>query len=216
MAKRKAPGAPRAGKSKSNEGAAAGNPGPVVATLAEFASGDAKRDVMDRLVAADKKAAEAKKSQTSSNLSVGKIMKEAVKTTGFDKDALQWFLKNRDREPDDIVREAQRQAAERNKVATFMNMPLNGQTTLGLNEDGSSVASHTPTEREARLDNDPAVLDAIEAQGQQAGRDGASFTTNPAPAGSKRALRWAAGWKTGQKDNVPGATKAPTHESAHV
>ncbi len=205
----------KAGKKRSaksqDSGLSAGDENHGTQISVPVISEEEKRAAMTAVLEASKKDGLNAKAKTNSGLTLGKAIKKAAEITGFDKDAIGWWAKNRDRDPQEIDRETR----ERNKVAVYMDMPIGGQ--LGLLEDGSSVASGTAKENNARLDNDEGVLRAAEEVGETSGKDGKNFDSNPFPAGSKRAARWGKGWKAGNASNVPGQSlKAPTHESAHA
>lgn len=215
MAGKKSPkgkGAPAPAKAKTPKAPKA--KGDVsVAAPAQVASDAQKREAMDRLVEAAKKRDLKKKDFDAAASSYRALVREACKITGYSKEAVSWYMESRNRD----VAEIDAETRERNRIAQFMNLPIGSQ--LGMFADGKSVASQTPTERDATKDKDPQVLAACEAQGMQASLDGASFNSCEFPLNSKRRERWQKGWELGQKqraEEIGKAGKAPTHEAAHA
>lgn len=200
-------------KMKGDTGPAETPASPVSIPAAQVASEEEKRAAMTAVLEASKKDGLNAKAKTNSGLTLGKAIKKAAEITGFDKEAIGWWVKNRERDAAEIDRETR----ERNKVAVYMDMPIGGQ--LGLLASGESVASARPSERDAKKDADPQILAAAEAQGHQAGTDGASFNSCEYPTGSTRRERWQTGWQIAQKARgmeMAGGSKTATHESARA
>lgn len=227
MARRKAPGASAASstraatkkssKAKTRGAAAAGNGEAEVIQQSAVATDDERRQAMEAVVTAAKKDDAAKTTSTSTGLTLGKAIKKAAEVTGFAKEHIAWWCKNRDRDPEELQRERDAEIFGQNKVAAFMNMPLHGQ--FALLPSGDTVASSTPSEREQKKDSDPQILAAAEAQGFQAGTDAAP-RKNDFPKGSKREGRWFKGYDEAQRkraETIGTGAKSPTHsEPAHA
>lgn len=197
-------------KMKGDTGPAAPeNENPVSIPAPAVASAQQIQEAIDNVIAkheADKKAAT---HRTGTKLGLSKEIAACAKVTGFEKDDIKWGLEQRERPVEEIDAETRR----RTRIAGYFKMKIGGQ--LGLLEDGTSVADMS--ERDKLKDSDPQILAACEAQGQQAGIDGANYASCAYPEGSKRRAKWQAGWKLGNAENAPAATtKQPTHESAHA
>lgn len=215
MARQKKPKSSTKMKGKVVEGneATSEAEGPEIVKAPAVYTDEQKMEAMQRLVEADKEQADANRKKNSKTSKYRALFKEAMKTTGFSEDQLSWYMKNRERPPEEIDAETR----GRNAIAKYMQMAIGGQ--LGLDVNGQSVASQGETEIDRRKDNDVQILAAAEAQGFEAGKAAANFDSNPYPAGSKRAAKWGRGWKDGQKENMGGIKKPkePTHnEPAHA
>jgi ribosome modulation factor len=120
-----------------------------------------------------------------------------AKKLGVDPGDITWRLGQRFRDPKEIDAETQR----RNRIAKLTNLPVG--TQLGIFEHGVTVATAIEDGKaEEQQLNAEADLDQSQELGKRAGLAGKPASDNPNEDGSPEYLRWSAGWREGQAENM--------------